>query len=198
MTFTMRGARDASEIVTDFLKVQVPIQVEALKTEWGLNDTELILPKKYYPHEPPALDRWPVLATVVNDDRIIRRMDYGSSADETNYMWSYAMRVFVWCNSKGMDAVQNQRDDLTTLVRILLLSEPSLGSGGRAYVEETTMSTSFSDVTPVKGERYVAGAFIAFDMRLEETLGYLTAQTRNTVQEVYVEGQLLPVHPALQ
>jgi hypothetical protein len=80
------------------------------------------------------------------------------------------------------------RDNLTTVVRSALLDHASLqvyeGAAASASascevkVDEGSMREEFSDLTLIKGERVLAGAYVAYDINLTETV------TRKTLGEV--------------
>ena len=65
------------------------------------------------------------------------------------------------------------RDRLTTVVRSALLDRPCLNATdprGTWHVEidESTMREEFSDLTLLKGDRVMAGAYIAYDLAIDE------------------------------
>jgi hypothetical protein len=64
----------------------------------------------------------------------------------------------------------------------------TLGTAGDAVVQDG-VTESYSDVQPVKGGRHVAGAFIGFQLKVEEAI---VRQEIGTAATVSVE-----THPAL-
>lgn len=53
-------------------------------------------------------------------------------------------------------------------------------------IDDTTMREEYSDLTPIKGERYLAGAYIAYDLSVAEVIA------RKIIGEAE-DVQLIPV-----
>ena len=78
------------------------------------------------------------------------------------------MRTYVWVRDAGAQIVTDQRDNLTTVVREALMDHPSLSAYDTTVpcspkIDEASMEEQFSDLTLIKGERLLAGAFISYD-----------------------------------
>jgi hypothetical protein len=86
------------------------------------------------------------------------------------------------------------RDRLTTVVRSALMDKPCLELDENlrdAYIDEASMSEEYSDLTLLKGDRVLAGAYIAYDLRLEEVIARENIATLSNVDtEVMTIGQL--------
>jgi hypothetical protein len=167
----MKGPRQARHAITEFLADRIPARTVAYRNEWNKSSSELPDPQKYMATEPMALDKWPTVITVCLNTRSIAR-DTDSYDGDPSYDIIYEMRTYIWVKANGSNAVTDMRDDVTTVVRDLLLDHPSIDSGDCGYfVEESTMREEFSDLTSLgKGDRIMAGAFIAYEMRSTETL----------------------------
>lgn len=187
----MHGVTTAKQYVTDFLEAELPVYLATLRAEWDLSESDIPDPVAYYPHEPVKLDRWPMIATsAVRMGRLIATEQTELGAV---YTMRYSIRTFVWVRQEGFASVVQTRDGLSCAVRIALLDKPWLNvSDQRALVEETTLTEEYSDVTAVKGDRYVAGSYLGFDLLVEEELD---RATRGTVNSTQVE--VVPAHPAL-
>lgn len=209
LTYEMRGPRGVRHAVTDFLRVELPRRIEACREAWGLSADDLPLPVSdpedarrdgYIEHEPKAIDRWPLIA-VTSGRRSQRGVDFDDDGAPI-YRATYPVRVYSWVRDAGWDATQDMRDDMATAIQIAVLSHTTLHSpGGSLQIVPSTLLVDFSSVQPVKGDRFVAGSFVGFDVHATETLTDRLAlpgeQPRDTVSDVTVTGAVLPPHPAL-
>lgn len=187
----MRGSAVAKQYVTDFLEESLEGYLNTLRTEWGLDSSRLPSPVAFFPHEPHLLDRWPMVAT--SAVRMARLTLQEQTRLGSTYTMRYSLRTFVWVSQRGFGDAIEARDSLTTAIRIALLDMPWLGLlDQRALMEETTLTEEYSDVTAVKGDRYVAGSYLGFDLLVEEELD---RTARGTVNSTQVEA--VPAHPAL-
>lgn len=207
----VRGPNGIRTAITDYLRMVLPPHVEACREAWGLTEEQLPLPvddrsdpKKdaYFDREPPAIDRWPMLA-VVSGRLTGRAADHDLDAGETIYRSVCPVRAYVWVKAEGPDETLRMRDDLATAVRIAVLSQQSLGTAqGRLTLVPSTVLTDFSDIVAVKGERFVAGAFVGFDVIVLETLTERLALPgrgeRDTVAGVSADVGLLTNPPATE
>ena len=67
------------------------------------------------------------------------------------------------------------RDRMTTIVRSALLDYPCLRAydsrtSFRAVIDESTIREEFSDITLLKGDRVMAGSFIAYTLQIDEVV----------------------------
>jgi titin len=86
------------------------------------------------------------------------------------------MRTYIWTRDINPAPVTEMRDNLTTVVRAALLDHPALKDVPRfehcdPKIEEETMTEEFSDLTLLKGDRYLAGAYIGYNLTVSETIG---------------------------
>jgi iron uptake system EfeUOB component EfeO/EfeM len=83
------------------------------------------------------------------------------------------MRTYVWTKADGSEHATDMRDRLTVVVRSALLDRPCLDATDprgtfKASIEETTMREEFSDLTLLKGDRVLAGSYVAYEMQIDE------------------------------
>ncbi len=121
------------------------------------------------------------------------RTDYVPDLMDPLYRITYAMRTYVWVRAEGSEECTVMRDRLTTVVRSALLDHPCLRANDpdnflEVLIDEGTMREEFSDLTLLKGDRVLAGAYISYDMTINERI---TRRPIGTIQEVEVEGELL-------
>jgi len=171
----MQGAHFAKQYVTDYLESDLPDRILDYRNGWLLTDSELPLPVKYLSYEPVALDKWPTIITVALTTNNMERIGYATSQYSPEYRMSYNMRTYVWCRSNNSEQTTLQRDRLTTVVRSALLDYPSLQATDttrtfRAEIDESGMREEFSDLTPLKGERFLAGAYLGYELSLDEVV----------------------------
>jgi len=170
----MSGPRFAKNYVSNYLANDLPARLITYRNSWGLSARQLPDPRRYLSYEPFALDTWPTIITMAINTRSITREGYEYDHDP-NFRVIYEMRTYVWVRDAGAETVTEQRDNLTTVVREALMDGPSL-SGYDATVpcspkiDEGTIREEFSDLTLIKGERLLAGAYIAYDLSLNEVI----------------------------
>jgi len=192
----MSGSRLAKNYVTNYLANDLPSRILGYRNEWNLSSSQLPDPIRYFSHEPFALDRWPTIITIVMSTRSMEREGYSAGADPT-YRVTYEMRTYVWARAEGAQIVTDQRDNLSMIVREALMDHPSLSaydSEIECYpkIDEGTIQEEFSDLTLIKGERLLAGAYVSYDLSLFETI---TRTPIGAVSSVDVEVDKLPITP---
>jgi hypothetical protein len=171
----MSGARLAKNYVTNYLANDLPARLVGYRNEWNLSQSQLPEPVRYLSYEPFALDRWPTIITLVLSTDALERVDMYSS--DPTYRVTYEMRTYVWVRDSGADVVTEQRDNLSAIVREALMDGPSLSSYDSSVpcspkIDEGTISEQFSDLTLIKGERLLAGAYVGYSLTLEETISH--------------------------
>lgn len=206
----MRGPAGVREDVRDFLRELLPPHLEACRAAWGRSEAELPLPVSepddprkdaYFAVEPAAIDRWPMIA--VTTGRYTQRGQVDFSIDgDPQYDGTYPVRVYSWVRAAGFEACQRMRDDFGTALRVAFMAHTRLAvPSGQFTVIPSSVVIDFSDITPVRGDRFVAGSYVGFDLRVLETLTDRLAlpgqQPRDTVSGVTASAGLLPPHPAL-
>ena len=167
----MFGAHHAKQVVTDYLQSDLPARLTRYRNAWNVDDYTLPDPELYLTYEPIALDHWPTIITVViSTNSFDRLLNYG--AGDPLYRVSYSMRTYIWAKTEGSEAVTLMRDRLSTVVRSALLDSPCLRGRTEHNVdvmlEETTVREEFSDLTLIKGDRVLAGAYVGYDLYLNE------------------------------
>ena len=169
----MSGPWSAKEYVSSYLQVDLPKRIVSYRNLWNLDDNRLPLPEKYLPYEPPALDHWPMVITVNLSTPQMLRTDYTDGLNPV-YRVAYNMRTYVWVRQGSAELATESRDRLVTVVRASLLDRQSLVSlddeDHDLLLDETTLREEYSDITYVKGDRAVCGAFLAYTIHLNEAI----------------------------
>jgi hypothetical protein len=190
----MSGPRLAKSYVSNYLANDLPPRLITYRNHWNLSESQLPDPRKILTYEPFALDTWPTLISLVINTRSVEREGYEYDYDP-NFRVTYEMRTYVWTRANGAETVTEQRDNLTTVVRESLMDGSSLSSYDSAVpcypkVNESTIREEFSDLTLIKGERLLAGSYVAYDLSLEEIIDHTPVgimQTHeNTVSKLAV------------
>jgi hypothetical protein len=117
------------------------------------------------------------------------RADFNEDFDAI-YRVTYNMRTYVWARDEGLpegpssaEQVTEIRDRLTTVVRASLLDHPSMQRSASIYfptldvdvlLDETTLREEYSDVTYVKGDRAIAGAYLMYEFSCYERIARQT------------------------
>lgn len=183
----MQGAAAAKQFVNEYLAQDMPARLVSYRNHWLTDEDSLPDPLLYLTYEPVALDHWPTIITVAISTADLTRVDYDMSMNP-QYRVRYNMRTYIWVRADGSEQCTLMRDNLTTVVRSALLdhaslqvyegSAPSASAACEVKVDEGTMREEFSDLTLIKGDRVLAGAYVAYDINLTETV------TRKTLGEV--------------
>jgi len=169
----MSGSWSAKEYVSYYLREDLPKRIIGYRNLWQLDSDRLPVPEKYLSYEPPALDHWPMLITVALSTPSMTRSDYTDGMNPV-YRVSYNMRTYIWVRQTHAELVTESRDRLTAVVRSALLDRQSLSlldnEDHDLLIDETSMREEFSEITYVKGDRAVAGSFIAYTLVLNEAI----------------------------
>jgi hypothetical protein len=89
------------------------------------------------------------------------------------------------------------RDRLTTVVRTALLDYPCLTAVDPANyfkveIDESTMQEQFSDLTLLKGDRVLAGAYLSYTLNIDEVIGRRNRGIFNEKEILYEQLSFLP------
>jgi hypothetical protein len=170
----MQGAYNAKTFVNDYLKSDLPSRLRTYRNGWNLDDENLPEPLKYLVYEPIAIDSWPTLITVAISMNGLERQNYTSVFDP-QYEVSYTMRTYVWVKDDDSDQCTAKRDRLSTVVRAALLDSPCLDkkSGDNnlfVMIDESSLREEYSELTLLKGERVMAGAYLSYTLQINEQI----------------------------
>lgn len=168
----MYGAHYAKDFVNTYLQSDIPRRLVRYRNGWALDDITLPNPVEYLTYEPLALDVWPTIITVAISTKRFERTGYEPGMNPL-YRVVYGMRTYIWVRTEGSQQTTEMRDRLTTVVRSAIMDHPCLqreGAEREAMVEETTLTEEFSDLTLLKGDRVLAGAYLGYDLILNEAI----------------------------
>lgn len=170
----MQGPQFAKKYVTDYLESDMPSRLIRYRNGWGVDDYTLPKPELYLTYEPIALDHWPTVITVVISTNSFDRAGYIDGGNPI-YRVTYSMRTYIWVKTEGSEEVTTMRDRLTTVARSALLDYPNLqacdtSGDANPEINETTLREEYSDLTLIKGDRVLAGAYLGYDLTLNEVV----------------------------
>lgn len=172
MAVYMYGAHSAKQVITDYLAHDLPERLLNFRNAWQLDDITLPNPELYLTYEPIALDIWPTIITVAISTKNIVRQGYAFNADP-EYSVTYGMRTYLWVRTEGSQHCTEMRDRLTTVLRSAFLDGGCFQTDQEHSVpirmNESTLVEEFSDLTLLKGDRVLAGAYLAYDIEIAET-----------------------------
>ena len=186
--FLMHGSHFAKSYVSTYLENDIPTRIVSYRNGWNLSSDELPSPVKYLTYEPIALDEWPTIITVALSMTGMERNGWFEGNPE--YRVRYSMRTYVWVRDEGSDEATIMRDRLTTVVRSALLDRPCLKATDpretfMALIQEETIREEYSDLTLLKGDRVLAGSYLAYDLEINEIVA---REDIGTVSEIDVES----------
>ena len=178
MTTIMRGATYVREALAAYLEATLPTIIDRARDDWGKDEYELPYPVSYREYEPYALDRYPLIGINVTSAGNFNRVDYDLTMSE-KYLVNYTVRLFTWVRTPtdGAEVTLKPeynetirlRDDMAALVRAAILLSPTINNLTVLW-DEDTLSEEYSEITPVKGDRFVAGVIHNFDLQVDESL----------------------------
>ena len=181
----MQGAAAAKRFVNEYLSQELPLRLTTYRNGWKLDDEALPDPLKYLTYEPVGLDTWPTIITVALSTNQSTRIDYTSTYDPI-YRVQYSMRTYIWVRADDSADADFMRDNLTTVVRSALLDHQCFryaDTGDRdTILDEGTMREEFSELTMLKGDRVLAGAYIAYNINLNEVVARATIHDLDDIQ----------------
>jgi len=186
---TFQGAHKAKEFVNTYLESDLPDRLITYRNSWNLDDEELPEPLKYLAYEPIAINHWPTLITVAISMNQLTRSDYTFIMDP-RFRVDYTMRTYIWVKDDNSELCTLKRDRLTAVLRSALLDGPSLNRCGteenlEVMIDENSIQEEYSELTLIKGERVMAGAYIGYTLTLTEILKRKVV--RDSADEIDVE-----------
>ena len=203
MVAQMEGPAAAKLYVSNYLAADMPTRLMNYRNTLLVDDSILPNPVKYLTYEPFVLDNWPTIITLVESTRNMERVDYTANHDPI-YDVTYGMRTYAWVRAVGPDTVTLARDHMTTVVRESLLDGPALplagaspinpiGVNAEVKIDEASITEDFSDLTTLKGERFLAASYLSYELNLYETvvranLGVMLSDTINVSMIEKVPG----------
>lgn len=188
----MHGSHFAKQYVNEYLKFDIPTRLVTYRNGWNLDDYLLPSPQKYLTYEPIALDSWPTIITVAISTNNFERL--GFDGTDPLYRINYAMRTYIWARDAGSEQATIMRDRLTTVVRSALLDRPCLSAIDprdtfQVQIDEGSLREEFSDLTVLKGDRMLAGAYIGYDLAINEVVRREPLGTVDTIDiETIIRG----------
>lgn len=191
---TMQGPHQAKYFVNSYLESDLPGRLIKYRNAWNLDDEELPDILKYLSYEPIAIDHWPTLITVAISMNGLERKAYTGAFDPQFHV-QYLMRTYIWVKDDSSEQCTDKRDRLVTVLRSALLDSPSLNRCAEeenvyAMIDEGTIREEYSDLTLIKGERVMAGAYLSYTLTINETSSLATLGTVDAwdLTEVYNVG----------
>jgi hypothetical protein len=153
----MYGPQYAKQFVNEYLISEMPTRLNRYRNSWNLSTSELPDIEDIFAYEPLAMDKWPTIITVALSTKSLARTGF-SSTNNPEYNVIYAMRTYVWARSDGAQDTTLMRDRLTTVVRSSLMDHPCLQRSNperEALIEESSINEEYSELTLLKGDRFL-------------------------------------------
>lgn len=188
----MQGPRFAKQFVTEYLAEDLPSRLTTYRNGWGLDDELLPDPLEYLTYEPIGLDTWPSIITIVMSTNSMTRIDYVEDVYDPIYRVDYSMRTYIWVRADTATEGDEMRDNLTTVVRSALLDYPSVKysdvENRDVLIDEGSLREEFSELTLLKGDRVLAGSYLAYTLSLNEIVARATI---GEITDTQVEAERL-------
>ena len=168
----MYGPQFAKNFVNEYLKLEIPKRLVKYRNYWNVSNEDMPDPAEYLDYEPATMDIWPMVITVALSGRGFTRVGHMRYGDP-EYLVSYNMRTYVWARTEGERSVTVMRDRLIVVTRSALMDHPCLKRQNperEAQIDESTISEEYSELTLLKGDRYLAGAYVGYELKIEEPI----------------------------
>jgi hypothetical protein len=189
----MRGMEDACALTMALLVERMPAKIDELVARLAIDPAVLDAPKHYGPPTAQTPGEFPAVIVDGRDEGHPVRVEVnGDDQPATTYQVRYTLRVYLWIRGEEHDDVATRVRRMALAAREVLLGNQTFLGDRAAFLDETSMHGSFSDVTALDKARSLAAAFLEFDLTLEEVLTDPTIATADTVT---VQEALL--HPGL-
>lgn len=187
--YLMHGPQFAKEYVNTYLQNELPKRLIKYRNGWRLSEGELPNPEDYFTYEPLVMDHWPTIITVAISTNSFDQI--GWDGMHPLYRVTYSMRSYVWSRTEGSGETTTMRDRLTVVLRSALLDAPCLDATDprgtfRVQIDQTTMREEFSDLTLLKGDRVLAGGYIAYNLLIDEIVH---REDISEVEEITIQYQ---------
>jgi hypothetical protein len=160
-------------------KPRLEAALESARGLWGITElSALPPPARWNEYEDEVVgDETPSIALALGRSRGYAREGYGD-AMEQQYRVRHEVRLFAWLKAGGADPKveqqpnpsQRMRDQYAQVIAAVLLDRPSLGQPGIYSLDEGTMVLDYSVASRVRGDRYLSGVSVTFDLYRTETL----------------------------
>jgi hypothetical protein len=108
------------------------------------------------------------------------------------------MRTYIWVKDDDSEQCTAKRDRLTTVVRAALLDSPCLNKKSGAnnlwvLIDEGSIREEYSELTLLKGERVMAGAYLSYTLQINEMI----TSTNIAGAPIEISTQVNPLEPLL-
>jgi hypothetical protein len=193
----MQGPWLAKKFVTDYLASDIPHRIIDHRNAWQLDSSRLPDPELYVAYEPAGLEVWPTIITIQMNTGSLTRTDYTNWSTDPNYRVTYNLRTYIWVRGEGPEQTTESRDRLTAVVRASMLDHAAMEASAPGFfpyidadvlMDETSLREEYSDLSYAKGDRVIAGAYLAYELSLNEQI---TRTKLGDVDSFDVEGENL-------
>jgi hypothetical protein len=194
----MQGADAAVTFVMNYLESDLPARMVRYRNAWNLDDIRLPLPASYWRFEADkiAWDDYPVCSTICLSTNRISRVDYDSWSNP-EYRVEYTMRTYLYVGGdgepygiRGEELTTKMVRDLTTVVRSALLDHQCLkyrddDGDLDVRIDESSIREEFSELTYLKGDRFMAASYIGYTVHLNEVVTRIPLAASAQYETVY-------------
>lgn len=191
----MRGIGGAKTVVGDYLRSALPGTNAALRAQWGLDSPQppvnlLPDPDNVFSYEQGVLDAFTLQTKATASSLVfvsgtntlrVEQVNFSPAADPY-YDVIYQLAAVCWVKTHRTAAswenLVQTRDNFTVAVRFALIYDPSVGTvdhnGGWTHLVDVNSireTYPYPDPTLVqaRGDRYMAGATVGFQIRVRES-----------------------------
>lgn len=191
MANMFRGNKHVRTGILAFFRDNLTAYLDEAESQWG---TKVIRPNRMEAFEAVSFN---------HEDKCIIAVSIGSSRSFTttdvdefggrSYRPDYDVQIYTWClggYDENDDATYTgrvealaSRDDISAIIRAMLLDQPALGQPDAFELIESSLEEEYSlgEATPNASGRYIAGSVHNFTLRVDESLVRKTNEYANTI-----------------
>jgi hypothetical protein len=179
------GADEKRRIIVDYLMAHMNTMMNAARTEWNLSVDDLPDIVAYDEGEPWVGGEWAQDSLLVVSVLGANNFQTDALDDNAQIGWTahYSVRLYAYFKQgakigpdgltileEGRPRVTRIRDMTTVCLRVLLLNDPSFGTGEEAWFDPRSLNEVYADIEKLKGDRWITGAYLAFQINVPETV----------------------------
>lgn len=192
----MDGMEGAINTVVERLTAALPAKTIAMRTRYDINpntqgdllpDVNLVAS---YNQARLGVEEYPAILVAGLETPSMKRSD-----NPQEFLVNYLLRAFVWVRGGDATIVELVRFRLTLALRELLMERRTMT--GTLMVDDSTIKESFSELGEDDSQSTVGASYVEFNVWSQETLVDADKPPYGPVDQVDIDTDTLPPHPAL-
>lgn len=178
------GADEKRRIIIDYLMAKMNTMMNVARTQWNISIDDLPDIVAYDEGEPRVGGEWQQDSLLVVSVLNANNFQTDNLDDNQQIGWTahYNVRVYGYYKQgakldangniveEGYARVIRVRDMTTVCLRVLLLDDPSFGTGEEAWFDPRSLNEVYADLDHLKGDRWISAAYLGFQINVPEAV----------------------------